>query len=157
MSKIVLPNIAIYYMSSIFKAPKHVCIKIESLRVSFLWEGKGPGEQGIHPITWKLVCKYKDEGGVGLTLIDAINQALLLKWLWRVDMNESAMLKNIIVYKYLGGWNGWCSEGPLDNQMSSIWRNILKLKGFYSCSFSICVGDGRKTVQGGSMAAEYRA
>lgn len=76
--------------------------------------------------------------------IEAMNQALSWKWLWRADMEGSTMWKDIVVSKYLGGWNGWCFEGMLGSQVSSLWKNILKLKDFYICSSSISVWDGRK-------------
>lgn len=44
--------------------------------------------------------KPVDCGGLGIRSVDAINKALLGKWLWRLGDNSQGLWRQIIVDKY---------------------------------------------------------
>lgn len=89
------------YLLSIYKIPRTICKKLESMRAAFFWRGKGPDERVIHPIAWRNVCRLKDKRGAGLIPIEIINNALLLKWLWKLDMDEGTLWNTIVRHTYL--------------------------------------------------------
>lgn len=71
------------YMMSLFPIPGSVSKNLDSIRRNFLWQGNGEGEKQHHLVKWNVVIKNKKEGGMGIKNLDAQNQSLLLKWLWR--------------------------------------------------------------------------
>jgi hypothetical protein len=68
------------------------------------WRGRGAGvrrgeelldlgrESGFswqyHLVNWPTVCRPKEVGGLGLLNTKKMNQALLLKWIWRLYQEE---------------------------------------------------------------------
>jgi len=79
--KSVLTAVPLYYLS-LFRAPESVCMNITSIQRRFLW-GWGKEKKPISWVSWKVICKSKEEGGLGLTDIREFNYALLAKWRWR--------------------------------------------------------------------------
>ncbi|OMO62830.1 reverse transcriptase [Corchorus capsularis] len=93
----------------------------------FLWSSNSEGRK-IHFIDWDSICKYKDQGGLGIIDLDIMNQALLNKWLWRFGNEQGSLWQRIIVEK-----NG-CSNSALipagsnrnGSAASALWKSILK-------------------------------
>ncbi|KAL0294267.1 UNVERIFIED_CONTAM: hypothetical protein Sradi_6895600 [Sesamum radiatum] len=55
---------------------------IEQRMRAFLW--KGSTGSGLAKVSWDHVCKSKEEGGLGLRRVLYMNQALMLKNVWRL-------------------------------------------------------------------------
>lgn len=54
------------------------CIrKIEKLCANFVWRGR------MHSIAWSVLCRLKDEGGVGLRSLSTLREIATLKLTWR--------------------------------------------------------------------------
>lgn len=49
----------------------------------FVWHGPNEKKK-YHMVKWVQVCHPIDQGGVGIIASQAINVALLLKWVWRI-------------------------------------------------------------------------
>jgi hypothetical protein len=48
------------------------------------------------------VCKSKQQGGLGIIDIEAMNKSLLIKWLVRIkDSYVQGWWKTVLLYKYL--------------------------------------------------------
>jgi len=62
--KFVLSVVPLYYLS-LFKAPDVVCKSIIGIQRRFLW-GWGKDKSSISWISWKELCKSKEEGGLGI-------------------------------------------------------------------------------------------
>lgn len=78
----VLTNFSLYLLA-MFKAPKWVIHRIESLRRDFFWSGGSnqPGNECL--VAWKNVCRRKEEGGLDILGLNTMNRALLTKWWWK--------------------------------------------------------------------------
>ncbi|KAL0283960.1 UNVERIFIED_CONTAM: Retrovirus-related Pol polyprotein from type-2 retrotransposable element R2DM [Sesamum radiatum] len=83
------------YWGSVFILPKAVIKVLERRMTDFLW--KGPSGAGYTKVAWVQCCKPKEEGGLGIRSVQYINQALILKQIWRI-------LQNPVLF----GWHG-CS------------------------------------------------
>lgn len=77
----------------------------------------------MYRLTWNLVIKEKDRGGLGVGSIIMKNTSLLFKWIWRLGSRNYAYWKKIIVDKYtLQFTNG---IPTLKKKLSPIWSDIV--------------------------------
>jgi len=96
--KSVITTIPLYYLS-LFKAPDSVCKSIISIQRRFLW-GWGKEKIPISWVSWKIICKPREEGGLGIRDILKFNVALLSKWRWRCISSEKGKWKECLDSKY---------------------------------------------------------
>ncbi|KAL0300293.1 UNVERIFIED_CONTAM: hypothetical protein Scaly_3052200 [Sesamum calycinum] len=64
--------------------------------------------KGNAKVAWDQICKPKEEGGLGIRSMIAMNQAQMLKHLWRILQNDGTSI-----------WVDWIQHYRLRN--SSIW------------------------------------
>ncbi|KAL0439703.1 UNVERIFIED_CONTAM: putative ribonuclease H protein [Sesamum latifolium] len=103
--KSVLSSLHVYW-SSVFVLPKSIIKVIEQKMRSFLW--KGPSGSGFAKVSWGQVCKPKEEGGLGIRRVLHMNQALMLKHVWRILQEDPSSI-----------WVAWVLRYRLRNQ--TIW------------------------------------
>ncbi|GKV19246.1 hypothetical protein SLEP1_g29532 [Rubroshorea leprosula] len=111
--KAVLSYLPVYFFY-VYKAPKQVTNLLTKLQCNFLW-GRGEGGRNIAWIKWDVICKYREEGGLGVRNVESFNKALLGKWKWRV-LREKEVLWRRVIYELYGidggrGWGRWLREG----------------------------------------------
>nr|GFC38681.1 RNA-directed DNA polymerase, eukaryota, reverse transcriptase zinc-binding domain protein [Tanacetum cinerariifolium] len=92
--KSVLGATPVYNMS-IFKAHLSVLHEMEMLRNNFFIGGDAQGKK-ITWIAWDKVLSSKNNGGLGVSSVYALNQALLLKWVWRFLSHDGSLWSQII-------------------------------------------------------------
>ncbi|GJR49138.1 RNA-directed DNA polymerase, eukaryota, reverse transcriptase zinc-binding domain protein [Tanacetum coccineum] len=66
------------YWASVYLLPKTVVKEISRVIKNFLWDSTGNGN-GKAKIAWKVVCRPKDQGGLGIKPLDEWNEVLLMK------------------------------------------------------------------------------
>jgi len=86
--------------------------------------GWGKENKSISWVSWKVLCKPREEGGLGLRDIRKFNSALLAKWRWHYISDEKGRWKDILVMKY--GSELQHSQTPVKLQ-SWWWRDLLKV------------------------------
>ena len=91
----VISNIPLFYMS-FFKMTLSVVLSIKKIQ-NFLW-GLGKDGKKVAWVAWEKVCNSREKGGLGIKDIRLFNDALLGKWIWRIQSVE--MWKEIIESKY---------------------------------------------------------
>ncbi|GKU93427.1 hypothetical protein SLEP1_g7022 [Rubroshorea leprosula] len=124
--KAVLSCLLVYFFS-VYKAPKQVPNLLTKLQCNFLW-GRGEGGRNIAWIKWDVICKYREEGGLGVRNVESFNKALLGKWKWRV-LREKEVLWRRVIYELYGidGGRGW--GGCVQNEKGSVWwKELWKLE-----------------------------
>ena len=89
------------YMMGIYNIQEGVYAQMDTIRSQFFWSGDC-NKFKYHMVEWENVCLPKDFGGLGITNTRVLNEALLLKWVWRLYRNDEGdtccqLLKN----KYL--------------------------------------------------------
>nr|KAJ0226574.1 hypothetical protein LSAT_V11C100039920 [Lactuca sativa] len=112
------------YLFSIYKVPKSVIVKLESICNAFLW-GNAPGNKGITWIAWGKTMNSNDHGGLGIGSLRAFNLALLLKWWWRFRDNSNSIWKNVITTIY--GVHGGLGVSISRSIMNTVWGRISKV------------------------------
>lgn len=87
------------YAMNVFKLPKGVCKAFRS-KVARYWWGKGDGRKGMHWCKWELLCKQKNNGGLGFRDLEAFNQAMLAKTVWRIPLAPGSLVHRVLKGKY---------------------------------------------------------
>ena len=75
--KSVLTSVSLYYLS-LYKAPTSICKSITRIQRRFIWDW-GKEKKFISWVSWEVVCKPREEGGLGVRDIRKFNAALLAK------------------------------------------------------------------------------
>jgi len=60
----------------------------------------GSDQKCISWVKWEIVCKPMKEGGLEIKDIQKFNHTLLVKWKWRLLIEEKGKWKDILVSKY---------------------------------------------------------
>lgn len=94
----ILTNLLVYHLS-FFKALVKYLHEIISIQRNFLWKGFVE-KSGIAWISWKSVCKSKEEGGLDIKDVSNFNRALLSKWLWWFLKEDKAIWVGILQQRY---------------------------------------------------------
>lgn len=96
-----------------------------------------------------LVCKPKEEGGLGVRDVRVVNLSLLAKWKWRLIQERNAPWKEVLVERY-----GIPSVGVLEGEgyrwpvyVSRWWRDLVTLddSNWFNSEHSRKVGNGANT------------
>ena len=99
-------------------------------------------------IKWENVCLPKDFGGLGITNTRLLNEALLLKWVWRLYRSDDGDLCcQLLRNKYLMGKPISICKG---NKGSYFWKGLNKIKHLMDWGASFSVNNG-KSISSGRM------
>lgn len=75
----VLSSIPVYHLMC-FRLPQWLIRRIDKVRRQFLWGNSEENKKGLSLINWPTVCTPKTWGGLGLSNLNTVNIALLLRW-----------------------------------------------------------------------------
>lgn len=118
--KYVLLALPVYYMATA-KLPVGVIKAINALIRAFFW-GKMDRERYLAYVAWAKVSAPIEVGGLGFRDIQTMNEAMLMKSLWRLATDAEDQWVEIVKAKYMPRslvWqskrsiNAQCSGGPL--------------------------------------------
>jgi hypothetical protein len=74
---------------------------------------------------WNIICRPKDQGGLGVEDLELKNKSLLAKWLDKL-INEEGMWQELLHNKYLNSKTlTQVSAKPTD---SPFWRGLMNVK-----------------------------
>ena len=63
---------------------------------------------------------------LGVRNLKVHNNSLLTKWLWRYNLEDQALWKELVQHKY-GQEDQWCSEEVTETYGVGVWRTIRNL------------------------------
>lgn len=139
----VLDSLPTYFLS-IFKIPKKVVRRLDSIRSNFFWGGQEGRRMGLHAVNWRRVCTSKESGGLGLKNLGDFNLALLSKWLWKLRVTDSAMWRDILCYKYYRIGRAWDFYPDSAFSVSPIWKGILQASDITRAGMRLSIGNGSR-------------
>ena len=122
----VLSSIPVYYMSNILFTKKFIA-KIRSIIRNFWWTGirSETNTKSLCLCAWKNICSPKNEGGLGIRNLQAMNQALILMAAWRLAVNHDNYLYSVLKSKYFPDSSIW--RPNVNVPKSAFWVSILKV------------------------------
>ena len=133
----VLTNMVLY-MISFFQLPKGVLHKLDYFRSRFFWQGDS--EKKKYRLTkWNVVCRPKDQGGLGVHDLEVKNRALLGKWLARL-LTEDGVWQNMLKRKYVG--SKAISQVLWKPGDSHFWAGLMATKKHFFSYGSFSIEDG---------------
>ncbi|GKD27234.1 hypothetical protein Tco_1233448 [Tanacetum coccineum] len=137
-----VPLITKQLSAAVFQLPKSNIKDINRLLKGFLW-CQGELSSGKAKVGWSVICKPKDQGGLGLKDINLWNDALLIKHLWNIAAKKDSMWVKWIHEERLKGTSIWKAE--TDVNASWGWKNLLKLRDKIVQHVYYKIGNGKKT------------
>jgi hypothetical protein len=91
---------------------------------------------------WNIICRPKDQGGLGIEVLDIKNRCLLCKWLFKLLLDEGVW-QEILTNKYLRG--KMLSQVQAKPTDSPFWKGIMGVKDEFFQHDSLIIGDGLGT------------
>lgn len=98
LAKTTLSGISSHVMSYI-KLPKSIVKTLDKTIRDFIW-GSTHERKGMHLLSWDLVTKPKEQGGLEIHKMATENKAILSGLAWRVLQGPSATWKFVLQNKY---------------------------------------------------------
>jgi hypothetical protein len=133
----VLTNMVLY-MVSFFQIPKGVLHRLDYFRSRFFWQGDS--EKKKYRLTrWNIICRPKDQGGLGVHDLEVKNRALLGKWLARL-LTEDGIWQNILRKKYVG--EKAISQAQWKSGDFHFWARLMSTKKYFFLHGSFSIRDG---------------
>jgi hypothetical protein len=86
-------------MISFFLLPKGILHKLNYYRSHFFWQGDSEKKK-YQLVKWSVVCRPKDQGGLGFHDLELKNSALLGKRLFKL-LTEQDVWQTLLKRKYI--------------------------------------------------------
>lgn len=118
----VLTSLPVFHMqTSILHAS--MTKEMDKLVRRCIW-GSMEGQRNGHLVNWNIVCKAKEEGGLGVRRASEVNQALMAKLDWCMLNEMDALWSQTLLSKYGQGREGF---GVFEHKHGSyhIWRGLV--------------------------------
>ena len=87
------------FMLSFLELPKGVRKRLDFFRSRFFWQND-ENKRKYRLTKWNIICRPKDQGGLGVEVLELKNKCLLSKWLFKL-LNEEGVWQELIQNKYL--------------------------------------------------------
>ncbi|KAL0004665.1 hypothetical protein SO802_012226 [Lithocarpus litseifolius] len=137
--KAVVQAIPTFAMSC-FRLPVGLCQDIEMLVRKFWW-GQWGERRKIHWSKWEVLCKPKEEGGLGFKDLCKFNEALLAKQVWKLVHDKQSLFYKVFKAKYFP--HGSIFEATVSSG-SFAWQSIMKSRHLIEAGARWRVGDGQQ-------------
>jgi hypothetical protein len=112
------------FMLSFLEIPIGVRKRLDFYRSRFFWQSDGHKKK-YRLTKWNVICRPKDQGGLGIEVLELKNKSLLCKWLYKL-LNEDGMWQEILHKKYLHSKTlSQVSAKPND---SPFWKGLMNVK-----------------------------
>jgi len=137
-----LSSIPIYSMG-MYRLCEENHHKMDTIRSQFFWRGAGNNFK-YHMIRWNQLCLPKDFGGIGILNTRLLNDALLLKWVWRILAQRTGDLCcQLLRAKYL---HNKTLMNNKNRTRSQFWKGIQTVKHKIRFGLAFKVHNGRDTI-----------
>jgi hypothetical protein len=129
------------FMLSFLEIPVGVRKRLDFFRSRFFWQSDGHKKK-YRLTKWNVICRPKEQGGLGVEVLELKNKSLLSKWLYKI-MNEEGVWQEILQNKYLKTKTlSQVSAKPTD---SPFWKGLMNVEDEFFSRGTMVIGNGQKT------------
>ncbi|GJY59365.1 hypothetical protein Tco_0459257 [Tanacetum coccineum] len=128
------------YWAVVVKIPKTIVKDIDRVLKKFLWSNNALSK-GRSKVAWKIVCKPKCEGGLGLRQLEEWNDVLLTKQIWRIISKKDSMWVKWVNLVKVKGRSFWDISDEKND--SCTWKALLGMRNKVKPFFVHTMGNGR--------------
>jgi hypothetical protein len=135
----ILSSLAMF-MLSFYEVPKCVLHKLDFYRSRFFWQGDDHKKK--YKLTkWRIICRPKDKGGLGVIDLGIQNRCLLSKWLFNL-ISTYGVWQQLLRNKYLGNKSiTQVIRKPGDSQF---WSGLMNIKDLFLSMGKFKLQDGKQ-------------
>lgn len=126
------------FMLSFLEIPKGVRKRLDFYRSNFFWQSD-ENKKKYRLSKWNIVCRPKDQGGLGIEVLELKNKCLLSKWLFKL-LTEDGMWQQILHNKYLKDKTLAQVEAKPTN--SPFWKGLMRVKQVFFSRGFFKIGNG---------------
>lgn len=131
------------YSTLVFKLPTSVANKIDSLCRGFLWSGE-ESKKKFALMAWKTICRDKKEGGLGISHVTIVSEALRGKMAWRLATEENKQWIDVCRRKYLQKDNPFLRVEKLPYGYP-FWNGLVLVQKKINRCITWRIGNGKDT------------
>jgi hypothetical protein len=129
------------FMLSFLEIPVGVRKRLDFYRSRFFWQSD-ENKRKYRLTKWNIICRPKDQGGLGIEVLELKNKCLLSKWLYKI-LHEDGMWQELLCNKYLHSKTlAQVTAQPTD---SPFWKGLMRVKDDFFKRGHFHLGDGRTT------------
>lgn len=132
-----LNSLPIYTMG-FYQIPAGGHGKMDSIRSNFFWRG-ADNKFKYHMARWEAVCRWEDQGDLGVINTRIMNDCLLVKWIWKIMLGSDEMWLKLLKAKYMPDGNFFNSRCY---GASQFWQGLHKVKHLFKWGAQHKVKDG---------------
>ena len=125
------------FMLSFLEIPKGVLKRLGFYRSRFFWQSD-QHKRKYRLTKRNIICRPKDQGGLGVEVLDIKNRSLLSKWLFKL-LHEDGVWHELLSNKYLK--DKTISQVQAKPTDSPFWKGLMKVKGDFFNHGSFIVGN----------------
>jgi hypothetical protein len=145
--RLVLTNTSLsslpVYMMSMFLLHESTHHQMDTIRAKFFWGSDGESYK-YHMIKWDNTCLLKYFGGVGIINTITLNEALIVKWIWRLNnVGEGDTCCELLKNKYMKNKPLAACNGKGG---SHFWQGVNKVKHKFRWGAKMEVHNGENTI-----------
>uniref|UniRef100_A0A8I6X924 Uncharacterized protein n=1 Tax=Hordeum vulgare subsp. vulgare TaxID=112509 RepID=A0A8I6X924_HORVV len=130
------------FLLSFFEIPKGVRKRLDFYRSRFFWQSDENNKK-YRLARWDMICRPKDQGGLGIENLEVKNKCLLSKWLYRLSTQTEGMWIQILRNKYLN--TRTLAEATIRPNDSPFWKGLMRIKCSFFQRVKFMVGEGTST------------
>ena len=130
------------FWTAAFRLPRNCIREIDKMCASFLWSGPEMNPKKAK-VAWEVVCKPRQEGGLGLRCLKEANDVCCLKLIWKIVSKSNSLWVRWIEANLLKRRSFWSIKHTSSG--SWIWRKLLKYRAVASSFFQVEVRNGQAT------------
>jgi hypothetical protein len=126
------------FMLSFLQIPVGVRKRLDFFRSRFFWQSD-ENKKKYRLSKWNMLCRPKDQGGLGIEVLEIKNRCLLSKWLFKL-LHEEGVWQELLTNKYLKTKTlAQVHANPTDSQF---WKGLMAVKEDFFSKGRFQVGDG---------------
>lgn len=120
--------------------PKSWCKDMDIALKNFWWGYSEERNRNLSLKSWSSICLLKGAGGFGIRRMSEINQALLVKLVWKMLTDQGSLWVQVLHGKYLRDRGFWHVEAI--GNSSWLWKSIVNSHDVLKARLCYQVGGG---------------